>query len=494
MASFTLPSLETQDISTGTFYAHIVDTIPGDSTISVSQLDISDAIGYAPVELTGMTYSNVKWDFDDITFPSFYFNTIPVGVCICKRVGLANSSSDPVITFLDFVNILKQPLILTVGRYSIALTFPDTGVVRFNQYYQYNSGAFANTEFAPKGLIYLLGTRNETQAYQNPLGTALLGYTSSNFPDSFINDYFSRTANGNTNTGGNVKIAFNFGSRRIRVGTIGIRNINAAGVGAGFTVYGSNTAPNVSVTTTPTAAPTLWTTIATGTFGVINTWSFATSSNTTYWKNIAIEVVGGASIEEIEFYDSSMYSTDPNLMSTVIDSSFQTTIADNSGFGHTWTNTGAVIDGESLYLNGSATATLSASTLFNLGSRNFQLSIDFKNEAGASGAQGILNWDGGDFPLSYYIVGATNNYNFSLGTSVAWFADFTSMGQPSGTKFDALTVTRTGNNFNLIADNTTQTNTNIASSGSIGVATNIRLGRNQGVFSRGFIRNFKLVT
>jgi len=489
MASFTLPSLETQDISTGTFYAHIVDTIPGDSTISVSQLDISDAIGYAPVVLTGMTYSNVKWDFDDITFPSFYFNTIPVGVCICKRVGLANSSSDPVITFLDFVNILKQPLILTVGRYSIVLGFPDTGVIRFNQYYQYNSGAYVNNEPIPKGLIYLLGTRNDTQSFTNLRNNSVL-MTSSGDPNT-LNYPFDRVVNGD-GTNGNIWFGMSFGSRRIRLGTIGI--YSHANYTKGWRIFGSNTA--LDITTTSINNASLWTLLAT-TANLTVGMNLATSSDTnTYWKYLKFQSTydTGFYLQEIEFYNSSMYSTDPNLMSTVIDSSFQTTIADNSGFGHTWTNTGAVIDGGSLYLNGSVTATLSQSTLFNLGNRNFSLSIDFKDIATPTNNSGIISWDGLYTPV-WYGVKAGGFYTMNVGdASTFTYQSNDNIGTPSGTKFDTMTTTRSGNTFTTTVNNTIQTTITAISTVTVGNANGIRLGINDNALCNGYIRNFKLVT
>lgn len=479
---FLFSPSDTVDLSTGTFYAHIVNVIPNESSTTVAALNISNAIGYTPYTLSELVYTSKLWTFSDFTFPAYTYNTAPVGLVVCKQLGTNISNSDPILYYGDFLNILSQNISINTGKYTIFIKFPINGIIEFKQYYEYSSSAYVNTETIPKGLMYLLGTRNNTQSFLSPYGNAVLDINSESSIDPFnriidnltISDYL---------------FAFNFGSRRIQVGTWAHYSRDTST--ARWTIWGSNTYLSGALNSTSD-----WIPLGTSTSTVAG-WNFITCNNSTYWKHLKFTAdtnFNQGLIQEMEFYNSSMYSTDPDLMSTIIDSPFNNDILDNTGFNHTWTSTGSgTIQNNSLYLPGASSLTLNTSSLFNLTTRNFKLSLDFKwISQDSSTSPGIINWDGAHFPLVLNVY--NNNYSHAIGTSTVWFYLPNSNGilsAPSITTYDIFKTTRVGNNFTTNLNSNTYTG---ISGGTVGNSGTITLGLNSTSSITGNIRNLKLIT
>lgn len=475
MTSFLFSPADSEDLSTGVYYVHIVTSEPLTSATLVSDLTITTASTYVPYTLTGLTYTTTKWTFNNFTFPLYNFTTAPLGIVICKRLGSNFSSTDPIIYYADFINTLNQSIALIPGKYNLTVNFPISGIINFQLYYNYSAGAYVNTEAIPPGLIYLLSTRNNTQSWTSITNNSILPII-----EPFL-DLFNKSLDGLGVA--QDKWAFSFGSRSIKVGTFAFWSRDSRS--STWSLYGSNVYTSGSVDVS-----SQWTLLGTSdsiTSGV----NFVTCNSNIYYKNLKLvcsESFG--TLQEIEFYNSSMYSTDENLMSTVIDSSFESNFLDNSGWGHIWTNSGAAtIVNNSLYLNGSSSLSLNTSSLFNLTNRNFKLSLDFKWISQYSGLNpGILCWDGGDYPLAITVY--TNLLSHGVGTSSAWFYNPALTTNPSTSTFDSLEINRVGVNFTSFLG----ASFSGTSGSSVGDAGNIQLGINNGNHITGYIRNFKLIT
>jgi hypothetical protein len=74
-----------------------------------------------------------------------------------------------IICYSDFNNAVGQVVSFTVGSFEVSLGFGALGAINFQYRYQYSSGAFQNTEAFPKGLIFLIGSENNTQSFSNPV-------------------------------------------------------------------------------------------------------------------------------------------------------------------------------------------------------------------------------------------------------------------------------------------------------------------------------------
>ena len=489
MASFLFSPANSEDLSTGTYYIHLVTSTPNTTATTVVDINTSDAINYQPKLLTGLTYNQTKWTFSDTSFPTYTYNTIVTGVVIAKRLSNNFYPSDPILYYADIQNVLFQPVSLTTGKYTISIKFPIDGVIAFSQYYQYSGGAYINNEVVPKGLMYLLGTRNNTQSFVSPLNNSIL-------TNNTNVDLFNRSIDF-LNTEGITPICYEFGSRRIRLSTIGLFHRGDAGdlsPTTTYTVYGSNTVPDL--TTLNINNPIFWTLIGTSN-NMVAGWNFINCTNTTFWKTLKFVSSNRKLLQEIEFYNSTMYSTDENLMSTVIDAPFSVDLLDKTGFGHTFTNNNnnLGIINNSLYVDGVSTISLSASALFNLKNRNYKLSIEFKSGV-VSGTQsgGILTWrDTAGLPLALTISN-TNTYNLIVGTTSTSLHTVSSTISPSTTVFNNITTSRILNSFTTIINNDTTNPYNDNITGVVGDATNIKLGANGFANIKGFIRNFKLIT
>ncbi len=300
----------TLDLSTGSYYAHLVTTTPLLTDSTVSNLVVSTASGYAPTTLTGLSDNSQRWTFDSFTFPRYIFAvTPPVGVVICKRAGASPANSDQIICYSDFLNSIGQVILTPVGAYLISLAFGTSGAINKTYRYQYSSGVFVST--SPNGIIDLLGTSNGTIAFVNPVPgklTCLTSAGSSNivtFTNKIINSGFSASLQ---------NIAFDFGARTVRVGQFGYKQVTPfSGV---TTIYGSN---NLPAWDQPTLADNgYWTALSTVTAATnndpANSWILAPVTSTQYWRYLKMGITTGQNIAEIELFNSSILSPNQNLV------------------------------------------------------------------------------------------------------------------------------------------------------------------------------------
>lgn len=173
----------TLDLSTGTYDAYIVSSMPSTSNNTVADVSV---IGNA-LELTGLSNNSSRWTFNNSQFPLYNWTTAPAGVVIAKRGNVGNpATTDQLICYSDAANSLGDVISLGNGNYSIALNFGADGAIKYSSFYQYFSGAYT-TGLLPQGLIYLDGTNNNTVAF-NSSNLGWIGSTNITIANAFDRD------------------------------------------------------------------------------------------------------------------------------------------------------------------------------------------------------------------------------------------------------------------------------------------------------------------
>jgi hypothetical protein len=307
---FTAANTSAGNLSTGTFYAHCVTTLPVISNTTVANLVISNAVGYVPLVLIGLSYNSTRWTFADISFPSYNFTVAPIGIVICKQLGGSPATTDPVICYSDFTNALAQVITTGTGTYVVSLLFSNTlGAINFVDRYRYSSGAYVNTESVPPGSIYLLGSNNNTVGFTNPAGSKI-NVNRRNSSNIFEAISYPTDRDALTNQSAKI-IAIDFINYRLQIGVVGLRTANFAS--SSVSVYGSNSIAVLNDTTT--LDPSFWTLLGSFSSVLPNTINLVTVNNSTYWQHIKLEQTtnGTFASTEIEFYSSSMSSLNINL-------------------------------------------------------------------------------------------------------------------------------------------------------------------------------------
>lgn len=303
-ATFTFSPFTVTNLATGTFYAHLVTTVPATNNTLVSDLVLSTASGYVPVVLTGVSLSATRWTANNITFPVYNFTTPVVGVVICKQVGGVPATTDPILAYSDLSNSLSQTISSGTGNVNILVEITSNGFVSYTDNYIYASGANPNDVPIPYGLVYMLGTSNNTLSYTNPITSAKIisnheaGSNSNGFDRSLISPSTLRQY-----------YTFDFTRFTVKVVDFNIYSMSNTG---NVSLYGSNSA---SAWNTAFISNTGWTSIATSTGLTASAWTTLTSSNTTYWKYLKLgSNAADIGLQEIELYNSFILSPTANLV------------------------------------------------------------------------------------------------------------------------------------------------------------------------------------
>jgi hypothetical protein len=157
------------NLSTGNYYAVLVQTLPDVNTTTVAGLSLCAGAGYTAVPLSGLVYNpNSKWTFDDFRFSKAQFTTPVMGVVICKRLGTIPVPTDILIVFSSLINSLNYPYILKPGNFAVDVDIPPSGLIQFETFTGYSSGVWNGVQPLNNGIFNLIGTKNNTVAYSNP--------------------------------------------------------------------------------------------------------------------------------------------------------------------------------------------------------------------------------------------------------------------------------------------------------------------------------------
>lgn len=313
--AFSFTSAPISTLSTGTYCAFPVSSIPSPSSVTTSE--VNTVPGFEPVILQNRQLLSTGLVFSDFQYPFFNYTVDTVGYCVARLVGSAPSIADKLICFNGYQNALDQDIITPPGAFSNSFSLdPAKGVLELIPAYRYTSGALGTPAPAafPQGLIYLLGTRNNTIAFANPAtDTRLYAWRASD--GSLFNGIYDRT-NGND---GALNHILDTRINRIRVGKILVRvNANAL---TGVTWYGSNSIPELSLTTGTVNEvyndTSEWTALTTPTNCPPNAWtSLQSNDTTTFWNYLKYECTGNTnnSITTVEFSESTWQSTKINMV------------------------------------------------------------------------------------------------------------------------------------------------------------------------------------
>jgi len=300
------------DLASGTYYAHLVESAPANSATAVSNLTVSTATGYIPQSLTGKSLTGGVWTFGQVDFPTYNFPNPLVGVVICKQAAASPSPSDRVVSFSLFKNAAGANVVVPVSTTKIPHTFGTDGAIKLQNVYAYTSGSYSGVFPDTNGLLYLLGTSNNTQTYANPITSkinAMGGGTPSNSTDR---DSATIVSNA-------LSLALDFSGasgtkgRKIRVSSLRlVAAVNAYGNSGTVTLSGSNSLP--AFTTAYINDDNYWTALASGNIDFNLSASNLNSSDTaTYWRYIRVSGSKALDFREIEFYNSTISSPDLNM-------------------------------------------------------------------------------------------------------------------------------------------------------------------------------------
>jgi hypothetical protein len=299
----------TLDLSTGNYYAHLVTTVPLLTHSTAADLVLPTTSGYASAALTGLSYNSTRWTFDSFSFPKYNFVTAPTGVAICKRAGTTPASTDRFICYSDFNNSIGQSINVQVGIYVVNLQFGTNGAINFSYKYQYASGIYANTETIPKGLIYLIGSRNNTITFADPEPAKIAKLPTGT---SVTN---RNSADGPVNTG--FTFALDLNTFVIRPGTIGIYNFYPTTGIININIWDSNNLSNNFPSNY--ANTSLYTQL--GNFSITTGWNYVMKTfdvnSTIFWRYFLFQITSLSSslvINEVEFYNSSIIAPTLNMV------------------------------------------------------------------------------------------------------------------------------------------------------------------------------------
>ncbi len=301
----------TLDLSTGNYYAHLVTTVPALGHSTVADLVLPTVSGYASTTLTGLSYNSTRWTFGSFNFPKYSFVSAPTGVVICKRNGATPATTDGIVCYSDFNNSIGQGISLQVGAYVVNLQFGSNGAINFSYRYQYNSGAYINNESVPKGLVYLLGTNNNTASYINPQPSKIasrfsysggVGVSGASATNRNATDFSPTPVR---------RISFYFYDRQVRVGSFGYNSsINNSDQ---LQLFGSNSL--TAHTDIEIGQTSLWTLLGSIPSISNSEFNFINSTNSTFWSYLKIEAaVDNIVFGDFEFYGSSIISPTVNLV------------------------------------------------------------------------------------------------------------------------------------------------------------------------------------
>lgn len=304
MATFVFPPFSTANLSTGTYYAHLVTTLPNNTDTLVSDLVLCNVAGYVPVLLSGVTLTSSKWTANNITFPIYTFTTPILGVVICQQIGSSPAPTDPILTFSNLSNALNQNITSGTGAVNLFVEISLDGIVSYTDNYIYSSGDYVNDQAVPYGGIYLLGTVNNTAPYTNPLTNNKIiskheaGSNSNGFDRSLVSPSQLRQS-----------YAWDFTKYTVRVGNFYIYPMTTT---ANVTLYGTN---SPTAWNTAFASNTGWTVLASASSLTGGQFNALSVTDTTYWKYLKIASnTADIALQEVELYNSFIKSPTSNMV------------------------------------------------------------------------------------------------------------------------------------------------------------------------------------
>jgi hypothetical protein len=166
MATFLFQAASLSSLAASkTYYLQAVATTPLASFSTIA--NIPNLLS-TPQVLTGATYINQVFNFSDQVFNTRTYTSPHVGFVLAERIGAFFANSDPLIAFIPYTNAFGQEVIQPIGTYAIPIDFEANGLFTGIDAWQYQVGTYINNGL-DQDLFLLIGTKNNTVAYQVPL-------------------------------------------------------------------------------------------------------------------------------------------------------------------------------------------------------------------------------------------------------------------------------------------------------------------------------------
>lgn len=291
------------------FYAVLTNGVP---LISSNTRAALSEVGSPSAELTGKNYTSGVFSSDPALFTNQTFSAA-TGVVLVKRLGSTPSTSDRVISYSHLFNSSSAPLSLNLSSELMAV-YPNasTGWVNVINVFVYNSAGRGGLAMnvSTDGVYYLLGTRNNTVAFDsNNTNPRFQYYRWTNGGGDDFNNALrptQRIGGGNQSFSPTVRYVIRTPGRRIRANTMALQ-VSAATT---ITIRGSNADAY-------STSANCWNNLLSD---VIYTGAVTTSltdiviASSVYYETFIFSAAAGTIFQQIDFYNSQIFSQTLNLV------------------------------------------------------------------------------------------------------------------------------------------------------------------------------------
>ena len=292
------------DLSTGTYYAHLLTAAPLPSYTQSSSLQVSTATNYAPLPLSGLSYSGGIFTFTNPLSNRLTSTTAINGMAILRQGGASPASTDLPIVYSSTQNLAGAETTVTPNGEKVRIIFGTSGAIQVLSTTGYKSANYSGSAPDQYGLFYLLGTKYNTQTFQNPstssyngvrVKTANMGFSSGGYGTAtgFTDRNISGGAGYLDYTSQREYIVFDFGSsssvdRAVKLGSILMHGYYYYGGPGACTlqVWGSNGSSSIVPLIDSTGSSTPY--ISNADWTQLTTYSYTSTPNTYFTLQIPV--------------------------------------------------------------------------------------------------------------------------------------------------------------------------------------------------------------
>ena len=317
--------------ATSTHYLHLVLSLPNIAATTVSQLSLPTSSEYFPAPVSGTSFVNSVLNFNPVLFERYQGTEEVIGAVLVRQLGGSPAPTDRLLTYSRLRNAANAPLsFIPSSSERIRVEFPN-GAVQFQNVFAYASGSWTGVWPLNDGILFLLGTENNTLPYS---GSRVITQSNTGTPkilgiaDGIVGGSSGSISFNNLDRGSPAhlgicgltpanSLVLDFRSRRIRIGRFRWAAHSLASP-AMLRLDGTNELPifnpaNAELDSNWTQLINVPSTSYAG-----NIWYEMIVNSTQYYRYIRLKMVSGSNItiSEIDFFNSSILSSTANLTGT----------------------------------------------------------------------------------------------------------------------------------------------------------------------------------